>query len=143
MVSRALWPNGAVVRDFEERPKKPAIKCLAIKIKLTKLYIYCYYAYVPSEDPIDKYRLHVSAIEYISGFLKPTDVFLVCGEFNLPDLEWRPSETSLSSLITLHITSDVETLLCDSLLSLGLCHVNGNSNSRGKFLGLNFLHCPK
>lgn len=69
--------------DIVEIRDTQGIECVAVRVALPGSDLYCYCAYMPPRDPIEKYLSHMRAIECVSELMGPTDRFLVCGDFNL------------------------------------------------------------
>lgn len=124
--------------DTIEVPDSETIECISVRVKLSGSFLYCHCAYVPPRSPIETYQLHIKSIEYIAGLLRPTDRIIICGDFNLPDVSWCPSDTNQATFLPTNVRADDESLVCDTMLGLGLSQVNGIHNSRGVFLDLVF-----
>jgi hypothetical protein len=69
------------------------------------------------------------------------DNFLLCGDYNLPDINWA-MDLSDGNLIPSCVTSIKETLFIDSMSVLNLTQVNSIPNSRNVYLDLFFVIFP-
>lgn len=62
-----------------------------------------------------------------------TDIVIVRGDFNLPNLFWEQSETDCNAFLPTNVRSETEVLFCYSLLELDLRQVNGTPNLTAHF----------
>jgi hypothetical protein len=64
--------------------------------------------------------MHMSFVESLFANCDVNDNFLICGDYNLPDINWD-MDLSDGTLIPSCVTSIKETLVIDSMLVLNRC----------------------
>lgn len=132
----------AVRRDIPCRSVAVAdcgdLELLCVSLMLPQRYIFVVVVYIPPRSVPAIYERFAGCIESITGSMHPRDELLLCGDFNLPSVDWLPSpdDCDLSPIFTTapqHVVSFVE-----SLLSSGLSQSSGICNDSGRFLDLIF-----
>lgn len=63
-----------------------SIEFVAVKVKLTKKFLFITCSYVPPNSSSNVYDGHLIAINSILQLAKPSDIFVVLEDFNLPNL---------------------------------------------------------
>jgi hypothetical protein len=96
----------------------------------------------------DKFFLYISAvylapnvIEAITDNSDLCDVNLVFGDFNLPKVRRKVDEKS-GSVLSLNVTTDLESDLIGGLFGCNIDQVNVVPNDNGTFLDLVFTNAP-
>jgi hypothetical protein len=95
--------------------------------------------YLPPNCDTVLYEMHMSSVESLFENCDVNDNFLICGDYNLPDINWD-MDLSDGTLIPSCVTSIKETLVIDSMSVLDLTQVNSIPNSRNVYLDLFFCN---
>lgn len=118
------------------------IEAVAVKIRLNSFSIVIYCCYIPPSSSLELYELHASACESLFSGLNGNDIFIACGDFNLPFVNWNLCADDPPKMIPLNVTSAVETSIIDGLAGLGMAQLNWLLNERGRILDLLFCSSP-
>lgn len=112
------------------------IEFVAVKIRLTNGYLFITCSYIPPNSSSNIYDLHISAIGTVLQQSNPSDIFVVLGDFNLPNILWnKPLELN-------YLIPTVSNEFIISLLGCGLFQVNHVHNACGRLLDLAFVNQP-
>lgn len=114
--------------------------CVMLKAKNYKNFIYCLYIVpiVDSRNYIERYRKHIDAINTIP--IEESDIVYVVGDFNLPRITWMENDEQPNNYLPINVTTDIETLVIDTLFGMGLYQTNGMTNSMNRLLDLVFTN---
>lgn len=109
--------------------------CVKSIISKYSLFIIC--CYLRPSQPTQCYQLAIDAFDSIFDAADSSDVVIIFGDFNLPNLQWVLSEEE-SYYIALNPTSEKEVLFTDCLSDLDLYQLSGVKNNLGRQLDLIF-----
>lgn len=113
--------------------------CVKLKLLHHTIYIYCLYV-SPSLTRAQRFatfKTHIEAINAIN--MSPADIIYVLGDFNLPSINWVTDYES-NIFLPSNVTSDIELLVIDSLMAMGLTQMNGVTNQNDRILDLIFTN---
>lgn len=97
--------------------------------------------YLPPSSPLPLYVAHTSAVEKVLSSINPSHI-LLCGDFNLPNINW----INIASRLGLKATGNLSSMsshLIDSFYFLNLFQLNNVRNSHGGLLDLVFSTSDK
>ncbi|XP_031637720.1 uncharacterized protein LOC116350127 [Contarinia nasturtii] len=108
-----------------------------VKINSNKKCIILVEVYIRPDSPYEVYVDNMNAIREIATSLKPDDVLLISGNFNLPNLVWFVDETIDPDIaIAINPTSRKEIVVLDTCYEMGLYQINKQYNQNGHMLDL-------
>lgn len=108
-----------------------------VKIKLQNRDIILVEIYIRPDSPITVYENNMQALREIAMKLKPEDILLVSGDFNLSRLNWISDDTEDPEIaIPINASWKKETVVVDTCHELGLFQINKHSNSHNRMLDL-------
>jgi len=106
------------------------------EVTLISLSIFVTCSYIPPGSDLIVYEHHLSAIKSVLSLLSNSDLLIVLGDFNLPNISWSPPTDSRVA-IPLSVHDFV-----DGLLELSLQQVSFIRNSLNRLLDLVFVSDP-
>lgn len=117
----------------------PTIELLCIKLNICMRCIYIIGLYIPPRSPSEVYTKYTNCLYNVISKLNVDDNVLVLGDFNLPKVKWLVDD-DVNCVIPYNVTSDVESICIDSILSFGLVQINNVPNYNETFLDLFFAN---
>ena len=113
---------------------------LLLPSDMLKCKLFIFLSYIPPGSCFEVYEKHIKNIEDIIIHRgEADDTFsLVLGDFNLPGISWKFDHDDLE-FFPYNVSSTIEKLVIDTLLSNNLIQINNISNFFGRFLDLAFL----
>lgn len=105
--------------------------CVRLTFSLMNIFIIC--AYIPPSFDPSVYSDFARILEAVNDLMSPRDVFIVCGDFNIPDVSWlRCSERGFM------VPSSQGRMnhFFDAVSSLGLMQINNVFNVSNRLLDL-------
>lgn len=122
--------------------KQNNLEQICVKIKINHKHLFLCAVYLPPDCDSSLYHTHISSVSDLINNCDINDEFLICGDYNLPGIQWNPDDED-GSLIPINVTSEKETSIADGMASLSLSQTNSLPNSRNVFLDLCFCSCPE
>ena len=115
------------------------ICCSKVMLESSAVFIVC--LYIPPASNLVTVSRYLDAILFIDSLMsKPSDTFLIFGDFNLPGIRWDPADTDTTYMFPAKASTEVEIEFVDCLLSLGLFQMNSVRNHQGRLLDLIFTN---
>lgn len=118
------------------------VEHVAVKLSWTGKSLYLYAAYVPPLSSAEVYGLHCANVDYFLSECSIHDIICVLGDFNLPGLCWCTDEDDTTSVFPSNVTSEVEQIFIDTMLSFNLHQICKVANVNGRILDLVLLNDP-
>jgi len=112
------------------------LEFIALKIQLQGKAVYLTCSYIPPRSDEATYVRHCQCILFVYNILGPSDNFIVCGDFNIPNAQWRDSENNWS----LETTSVGVNSVLDLSADISLYQINKVRNSINRILDLVFVN---
>jgi Reverse transcriptase (RNA-dependent DNA polymerase) len=122
-------------------PNGERVEQVCVKLSMGKKHIFVCAVYLPPDCDSSLYNLHVSSINYLLNTCDINDEFFICGDYNLPEIIWRPDPED-ESLVPSNVISEKATSVADGMAALSLSQVNFIPNSRNVFLDVCFTSIP-
>ena len=113
------------------------LEYLCVCIQIVTGCLFLFNVYIPPTSAVSYYNNFIECIIYISKIRSDGDEILVLGDFNLPLVEWVPSDEG-DYLEPSNITSEVESFTVDNMTALGFQQINDIKNHNGRLLDLVF-----
>jgi len=108
-------------RIYSDTPNE--IEFVSVKVSLQSFSIFVTCSYIPPGSDLIIYEHHLYAIKSVLSLLSNSDLLIVLGDFNLPDISWSPPTDSLVAIpLSAHD-------FVDGLLELSLQQVSFIRNS--------------
>lgn len=118
------------------------VEMVCVKLALNSCNVFMFCVYIPPQSPEEVYENCVKNIEFVASQLCSSDQLIVCGDFNLPNVEWSESQDD-DLCCYLSSTNDESTSeFLDKIASLPLFQINGVSNNLERILDLILLDSP-
>jgi hypothetical protein len=117
----------------------PTIELLCLKLNIVKKLIYVIGLYIPPASEPEVYTKYTQSVYNICSKINMEDNVLILGDFNLPDVKWA-HDADVNYVIPYNVTSSVETVCIDCLLSYGFVQLNDVPNYNNRFLDLFFTN---
>ncbi|XP_055542563.1 uncharacterized protein LOC129728170 [Wyeomyia smithii] len=115
-----------------------------VSIELADSNVFICVIYLPPDRTRDKEIIdtHVQSVSSIASRAKPCDEIIIFGDFNFPNLCWRPSHDGFLYPDPAHSTFNSCTLaLLDGYCTATLQQINDNTNENERCLDLCFVSC--
>lgn len=114
---------------------------VAVCVKLPNRSLHIFGIYLrPNSDPA-LYSTHSSAVQYVADRSAASDIVLLLGDYNLPQLQWTFDE-DVNGYLPANASSEQELVLTESISTCGLVQLNSISNPNGRLLDLAFTNAP-
>lgn len=121
-----------------EVPDAVELEQVAVKVSLENMSIYVCCVYLrPNSDP-ELYRKHSKTVQYLLDRTNETDMLIVLGDYNLPNLSWDFDE-HLNAYLPANASSESEITLTQTILDSGLSQICCLPNANGRLLDLSFV----
>lgn len=117
------------------------LECVFVRINLDGRNLYIGNFYIPPGSRVSTYENVVKVLKNISDLCAPLDLVVVVGDFNLPHLDWIPSDSD-DFFVPSDVQREVEYTIVENFCGLGLHQVNGVFNHRQRLLDLVFTLEP-
>lgn len=121
-------------------PVSQLFEILCVRVVSSSANLVIALLYIKPGSSLEGYEALCSTIEWISNQCESTDEFILMGDFNLPSLEWSPSDDELFLMAT-NSKSISEVTLLDTLSSCHMFQVNHCCNIRQRLLDLVYTSC--
>ena len=112
-----------------------------VRIKLHNSLLFIGAIYLPPNTNAERYQKHVECIEKVCDSAGENDKIVVVGDYNLPRIEWFRDD-ELGSMNARSLMSESESVLLETVASLGLHQMNEIANQNGRILDLAFVSDP-
>jgi len=108
-----------------------------LKFKFPNKNLFLCAIYLAPDVDLACYSMHVEDVKYIFDSLEINDDMIVCGDYNLSEVQWtRDTESNL--LLPLNILKEKSQVLLENVAFCDLDQINDVPNERGKYLDLVF-----
>ena len=131
--------NTALECELVDIPNPNAIEFVAVCVIVNDRRFFCYCGYLVPESPLETYNSHLVAIKFLADLAGFEDTMVFSGDFKLPGLVWKPSDTHTVEQLPIAVSSDQELCTVDGMFDLGFHQINHVCNSRGSLLDL--IYC--
>lgn len=111
------------------------VEMISVKLKLPSFTVYLFSVYIPPSMSSEVYKKCSDNIASAIENCNPEDRFVVCGDFNLPEIDWMFCEED-NCEIPVSPNSDKADDFLSSLSSLSLHQVNNICNHMNRMLDL-------
>lgn len=134
-VSEKLTSSALKIGGYDD------IEYTAVTIRLdlnVRLIIYA--AYIPPNSTSLIYGKHIAAIESIH--MLQSDILLIMGDFNIPNVDWLPAEDAQFAnnyLIPVNMSNQTAAPFLNEMMNMGLQQFNSVLNCMGRLLDLIFV----
>lgn len=113
--------------------------CVDLFIQSFKMiHLYIFVSYIPPSSQNSLYESHIKNILEIANDKDENCYFVVVGDFNLPNINWKFSNDE-KQMFPYNVVKDYEYNVIDSLSALNVYQINNISNSIGRILDLIFI----
>lgn len=112
--------------------------CEQIWVKITHDQRKIYYGtlYIPPNSPSSVYTAHMNLLYKVAASIEPDATVFLCGDFNLPNLNWETADEDTNTFIPTNLNSDEESIVVESCHELGLSQLNYHRNDNDRILDL-------
>lgn len=137
-------------------PQTEDVELIVVKIHFKGKFVYVCNLYIPSNSPIAVYHRYTIALERVIDHidLSVEERLYILGDFNMPNVRWRPSTNDVysdygffsgtsfetKSLLPYNIDTSANAELLYTLLGAGLNQTNSDCNYQGNILDLVFCN---
>lgn len=111
------------------------VEMVAVKLKFSSHHVYLFCVYIPPNMPAELYQKCSENIKIAIEDCSPDDRFLICGDFNLPDVDWLFFEED-NCFLPISSSGDKAVEFLGSLSSFSLHQVNSICNHMNRLLDL-------
>jgi len=117
-----------------------SIECICVKLLLNNsTNVYIFNSYIPPNPSKVTYQMHFNAINSVYSLCRASDIFVLTGDFNIPNAMWSlDSESNI--LLPGHIEPPHAADFISGILHLGLNQVNYIRNTKNRLLDLVFTN---
>lgn len=123
-------------------PNSIEIECICVKICInSNMDVYIYNAYLPKPS-LELFNKHLAAIESMHSHCRSSDIFIVTGDFNIPNAKWTKQEEDSNIMLPEEIHPDYAAEFISGVNNLGLYQVNNVFNHMHRLLNLVFTNDP-
>jgi hypothetical protein len=131
----------AVKKYFRSERFVTANKCeeVWIRVSLDGMNLFISGVYLPHTAPDELCGHHIESVEKVCGSLNPNDLVLVCGDFNLTNVNWAMRD---GNFLPSNVTTRRESIIIDGMAACDMGQVNPHANQYGVFLDLVFFNNP-
>jgi len=128
--TRSFQPISLTVSNVEQ---------LFVLLSLDSCHLLVGSVYLPPRSPLSVVDSHTASIEHIISSYKPNSL-VICGDYNLPNINWSSDELGL---IGTNDSSIISTTIIDSFSYLNFFQHNFFRNIHGSILDLVFSNCNR
>lgn len=123
--------------------KNSSVEMLCVKISANSQSCYVFNVYLPPDSVIDKYIAFIDNVTSIISEANPSDQFIITGDFNLPEINWTPSnDDELNHLVPCDANSEKAKYFAEAVSMLSMCQVNSTMNHMHRILDLVLTDSP-
>ena len=120
-----------------------SIECICVKLSLNNATnVFIFDSYIPPNSSKHIYQMHFNAVKSIYSSCRASDVFVLTGDFNIPNASWS-LENDSNILLPGHIDPPHAAEFIGEILHLGLYQVNCIRNTYNRQLDLVFTNDPE
>lgn len=128
-------------------PEMSSLECVCVKITLSDCCIYIYCTYIQPNASHEAYCEHLTAIKSINT-LRPNDIMMVCGDFNLPNVQWLVNDDDDTSFMPIigdsqSVKSNIARNITTEFFDMGLLQISNIVNKTGNVLDLFYTNMPE
>lgn len=115
-----------------------------VKIQSENKNIFLVEIYIRPDSPLEVYEANMNALREVSAKMKPEDILIASGDFNLPQLDWITDDVdNPETVIAINASHDKEFVILDTCHELGLFQIIKHSNLNNKMLDLIWTNCTE
>lgn len=128
-------------------PEMSSLECVCAKITLSDCCLFIFCSYIQPNASFETYCEHLTAIKSIDN-LRPNDIIMVCGDFNLPNVQWLVNDDDDTSFMPIigdsqSVKSNIARHITTELLDMGLLQISNIINANGNVLDLFYTNMPE
>lgn len=123
------------------------LEAVAVKFSLSNCNLFLYCSYIQPTASLEVYSKNLSVIESLENQCNQQDIFIYCGDWNLPGVEWSVNDDGISFIPIIGDSECAKAIIAKHVtahfLELGLFQLCNFVNKSGNVLDLVYTNSPE